>query len=116
MDVRAVLKEILTVEVRIEEKIVEKRVVNDGSAARKGKAAGISEADQEQIAEELGDLMEQLKGMGDKEALDQEAGLAAFTPKTTIIEQIINLREPVHKSKPSANFNTKRSSKGKSVT
>src|SRR3546814_2542269 len=35
MDVRAVLKEILTVEVRIEEKIVEKRVVNDGSAARK---------------------------------------------------------------------------------
>src|SRR3546814_13150289 len=63
MDVRAVLKEILTVEVRIEEKIVEKRVVNDGSAARKGKAAGLSEADQEKIDEELGDLMEEVKGM-----------------------------------------------------
>src|SRR3546814_5121352 len=88
MDVRAVLKEILTVEVRIEEKIVEKRVVNDGSAARKGKAAGLSEADQEKIAEELGDLMEQLKGMEDEEDLDQAARLAVFKLKTTIIEKI----------------------------
>src|SRR3546814_4526949 len=95
MDVRAVLKEILTVEVRIEEKIGEKRVVNDGSAARKGKAAGLSEADQEKIAEELGDLMEQLKGMEDEEDLDQAARLAVFKLKTTIIEKIINLRERV---------------------
>src|SRR3546814_2486949 len=62
MDVRAVLKDILTVEVSIEEKIVEKRVVNDGSAYRKEKAAGISEADQEKIDAEQGDQMEQLRG------------------------------------------------------
>src|SRR3546814_5600274 len=54
MDVRAVLKEILTVEVRIEEKIVEKRVVNDGSAARKGKAAGLRS---EEHTSELQSLM-----------------------------------------------------------
>src|SRR3546814_12219168 len=78
MDVRAVLKEILTVEVRLEEKIVEKRVVNDGSAARQGKAAGLSEPDQEQIAEALGHLMEQMTGLEDEEAVYKRALLADF--------------------------------------
>src|SRR3546814_8750340 len=62
------------------------------------------EADQEKIAEELGDLMEQLKGMEDEEDLDQAARLAVFKLKTTIIEKIINLRERVLNIKRIANF------------
>src|SRR3546814_1945559 len=62
------------------------------------------EADQEKIAEGLGDLMEQLKGMEDEEDLDQAARLAVFKLKTTIIEKIINLRERVLNIKRIANF------------
>lgn len=108
LDVRAVLSEILAVETVTVEKIVEKIVVNDGAVSeRRGKAAGLNEADQENIANELSELLEQLKSMeeGKGEAeLDQAARLAVFKLKTTIIEKIINLRERVLNIKRIANF------------
>ena len=106
IDVRKVLKEILEIEVRVEERVVEKRVVNDGGERRK-KAPGLNEEDQEKIATELAELLEQLKDMeegeGEKE-LDQTARLAVFKLKTTIIEKIINLRERVLNVKRIAQF------------
>lgn len=106
IDVRKVLGEILTVEEKIVEKVVEKRIVNDGGE-RKKKAPGLNEEDQEKIATELAELLEQLKDMeegeGEKE-LDQSARLAVFKLKTTIIEKIINLRERVLNIKRIAQF------------
>jgi len=107
IDVRDVLKEILTVEEKIVEKVVEKRVVNDSGAGSRKKAPGLNEEDQEKIATELADLLEQLKDMEEGEGeqgLDQTARLAVFKLKTTIIEKIINLRERVLNIKRIAQF------------
>ncbi len=105
IDVRNVLKEILQVEVK--ETVVEKRVVNDGTPERRKKAPGLNEEDQEKIATELSELLEQLKDMeggGGEAGLDQTARLAVFKLKTTIIEKIINLRERVLNVKRIAQF------------
>ncbi|WOF44351.1 hypothetical protein KNJ79_05310 [Sphingopyxis indica] len=105
IDVRNVLKEILQIEERVVE--VEKRIVNDGSPERRKKAPGLAEEDQEKIAAELAELLEQLKGMEEGEGeneLDPSARLAVFKLKTTIIEKIINLRERVLNIKRIAQF------------